>query len=166
MARVDSRLDTILLAIVARLISQVSGANEASCFLTIEAGDELSGAPGDFLWLVSPMSGSFDDTALDGGGQNVATDYFDFSVTTFSTVMLDMSGQDTKAMADATLGLITKHRAVLKALTVHDLIAVGGADNILRDPILPRDYQFGRNGRGLAFVRQVFRLSYDWDLPV
>lgn len=163
MARIDSRLDTILLAIVARLIAQVSGADAASCYLSIDDG-EIAGSADDFVLVVSPHGGSFDDGALDGGGQNVAADYFAFSVTVYSAAMLDENHRDTVGLTDATRGLILKHREVLKALTVHDLLS--GSDNILRDVPMPTMYEFGKNGRGQIFVRQVFRLSFDWDLPV
>lgn len=162
MARIDSRLDTILLAIIARLIDEVDDADEASCYLAIDE-QEIAGSADNFVLVVSPMSGQFDDGALDGGGQLVATDYFDFSVTGYSTTMLDQTYQDTKALTDATLGLVQLHRDILQALTAHDLLNTDD-ENVLRDPILPRSYEFGRNGRGLCFVRQVFRLSFDWDL--
>ena len=162
MARIDSRLDTILTAIVDRLIAEVTGANAASCYLAIEGEDEISGNPGEFILVVSPGGGNFDDGALDGGGQNQATDYFDFAVKVYSSVMLDQFGRDTTALTDATKGLIAKHFDVLQALTVFDL--TDGTDNILRDVIMPRNYEFGRNGRGQGYVRQAFRLSFDWDL--
>lgn len=162
MPRVDSRLDTILNAIVARLIDEVEDADEASCFLAIET-DQLAPSADGFVVLVSPQSGQFDEGALDGGGQVMATDYFEFSVTVYSTTMLDDSYRDNKALTDAALGLVQRHRDVLQALTAHDLLNTDD-ENVLRDPILPRGYEFGRSGRGLCFVRQVFRLAFDWDL--
>jgi len=161
MARIDSRLDTILLAIIARLIAEVDGADAASCFLAID-DEQVTGNADGFILVVSPNGGNFDDGALDGGGQNQATDYFTFSVTVYSTTNLDMGGQDSAALTDTALGLIAKHRDVLQALTVHDLLS--GSDNILRDVPMPTTYDFGKSGRGLCYVRQSFKLSFDWNL--
>lgn len=161
MARINSKLDTILLAIITRLTASVSGLAESNCYLAIDDA-EIAPSASDFVCVVSPTGGQFDEGYLHGGGVQVAADFFEFDVTIYSSVQLDESYRDKVKLADATLGLIAKQRATLVALTAHDLLS--GSDTILRDPILPMSYSFGRSGRGLAFVKQSFRLAFDWDL--
>lgn len=161
MARIDSRLDTILTAIVVRLAAQLDGIDANNCYLAIDDG-EIAPSAGDFVCVVSPASGQFDEGYLHGGGVSQASDFFEFDVTVYSTVQLDESYRDPVKLTDSTLGLIQKHYQTLLALTTHDLLS--GSDNILRDPILPMSYSFGRSGRGLSFVKQTFRLAFDWDL--
>lgn len=163
MARVDSDLGAILLAVVNHLVTQGLFTAEC-CYLTISDGrDDIVPSAGEFVCTVCPRGGIFADPYLDGGGNKQAADFFEFSVSVYSTVQLDEADRETVFLTDSTLGLLQKLRLVLKALTALD-VTIPGGNNVLRDPILPQGYQISRNGRGLGKFELRCRAAFDWDL--
>lgn len=164
MARINSDLGTILLAVITRLVAQSLFTAEC-CYLSVEGADDENVAPssGEFVCTVSPLAGNIGQEYLDGGGAQQATDFFEFVISVYATSQLDEFGHDTVFLTDATLGLLTKLRLVLKAITALDLVD-GSANNVLRDPILPQGYRFKRASRGLGKFSLTCRVAFDWDL--
>lgn len=167
MARVSGKLDAILAAIVARIIAQVSGANAATCYLCLNPDTLPVPNPGDFVYVVAPTSGRFDDRNWDGGGQDQATvDPAGVVVKIHSALQLDEAQREATFLTDTTHGILEKWRLVVKALTAPDWnpAASGSGDILVRDPLIPADFAMTRSNRGLGAIEQNFRFSFDLDL--
>lgn len=163
MPRGSGKLDAILSAIVARLIAQVSGCNAATCYLCLNPDAVPSPNPGDFVYVVAPTGGEFDDALFDGGGQNQATVNAGVIVKIHSPVQLDEARHDAQFLTHSTLGVLEKSRLVMKALADWSP-ADGGANEITRNPLIPANYGITHSQRQLGAVELTFHLTYDWDL--
>ena len=162
MARDKGKFDAILLAVVDRLISQVGGLNAANCYLSLNPDALPMPNPGDFICVVAPTSGAFSDSMFEGGGQEQTTSDSGVIVKIHSPVQLDEVHRDAVFLTDATLGLIENVRLTIKALA--DWSPGTSGNELTRDPLIPSDFAFTRNGRGLGACELTFKLSFDWDL--
>ncbi len=160
--------DLIFTQIVARLIDQVSNANDSTCYISLDPDDLPAANAGEFIFVVTPaVSGNFDDGLFDGGGQSQTTVRWPVVVTVWSTVIRDASGHDTQFLTHATLGIIAQGTLVLKALAGHDLQdAEDTPSEILAQPIFPSDAALDRRDppSGKGFIQFGFEVIFDWDL--
>jgi hypothetical protein len=162
--RDKGKLDAILTAIVTRLQSSL-GVAASDCYLAM-SGDILptpAPAPGDFLYIVSPLSGDFDESYFDGGEGNQCTIRAGFTVRVHSTVQEDQPGQDTLFLTDSTRGIIDRWRLVVKALAAWSPLD-NSSNPLTRDPIIPKSFSMGRADRSLGDIEIAFNLTFDLDL--
>ena len=160
MARTVGKLDAILLAIQARIIDQCS-VTAASCYIALDPND-VTNAPGDFVYVIAPASGAFDQSLMDGGGAQQATADTGVIVKIHSAVQLDEPQREEAFLTHATLGVIEKWRLLVKALT--DWAPTSGSDTLVRNPLLPAGFDIDRTSRGVGGIQQAFTFNFDLDL--
>ena len=140
MAYHDSDLETILLAVQAKLIAD-GIFSAASCRIAL-GRDELMPQPGNasnLFALIYPDAGAIDGGLFDGGGANQVSETTSVTVEVFSLVLLDEGGYDPILLTSETRGVLAKAKAVLKSLSGYMLTAVISAAtyDILRNPLRP-----------------------------
>lgn len=162
MARDKGDLSSILAAIVARLIDQVTEFNAANCYLSINP-DSLPSGPGEITCVVAPTSGTFDQGMIEGGGDEQNTSDGGVIVKIHSPVQLDEADRDTVFLTDASLGLLSFAKQAMQALSGWSPDD-GGGNETTRDPLHPAGYAFQRDGRKLGACELTFHLKFDWDL--
>jgi len=161
MARTSGKLDVILSAVAARIIAQVTGFTAANCYVSLNP-ENVVPSPGQFVAVVSPLSGQFNEAYLDGGGQNQATADAGVSVRLYSPLALDEAHRDTQFLTHSAYGVLEQWRLIIKALAAWS--PTSGADEIVRDPLLPAGFSLGRPTQGLGYIEQDFKFSFDLDL--
>jgi hypothetical protein len=159
---------TLFNAIIARLIAQLS-LNESAVLFSIDPHPKAARSPADLTYVVSPLSGSFDDLMIEGGGTAQCTANTGFTITIHSHLQLDEPQQDKYTALDNSLGLIQAGTLVIKALMRSN--AAGGweptdaSGNILvRDQIAPAGWEFGKENRAHMWMTISFKTVFDWDL--
>jgi hypothetical protein len=109
--------DAVLLAIVARLIANVTTPEpltEATCFVSLLTPTFMQPGP---LWVqVAPGAGQFDQDSVSSGGQNNTPEDGSIVVGIFSRAFLDEAGQDVQTLTNATIGLMQLKKGILAAL--------------------------------------------------
>lgn len=167
MARDKAKLGDILLAVVARLISEMPNDefNANNCYLALDP-DELPepGLGGDIL-VVSPTSEEFQGPMFEGGGAEQATTMENIIVIKLhSSVQLDEPHRSTVWLTGVAVGVCEKMRQVFKAMTNgFDPVDKDG-NEMLRDPFSPGGYTFMRSPNRCGAVEMRFRYMFDWDL--
>ena len=167
MVRIDSKLDDILTSVLRRLIANVADANESNCYLSMDEDALPLDWAADFVYAVCPTGGEFDQQLMDGGGASQATSDDQLVVRVFSMTTLDQSRRDNLFLTHSTAGVIERMRQVVKALAMYDAEQVGDTeDTLLRNPLLPIRYSFGRGDgeRIVGYGAIAFGYSHDWDL--
>lgn len=167
MARSDSEQADILDAVVARLVDQVDAVSEKTCFIAITPVPPYFPADNIFV-TVSTTAGTFPEDLLVGGGINQCTERTGVLVTIFSRKRTDRAGQDREVLNEETRGLLRLKRAVLKALTGHDL--QWQQSNVLRSLLLPTESSPGEpvdaEGNKMTAISIRFSIEFDWNLTV
>lgn len=160
---------TILSAVNARLISQVSGLTAANCFIALNPDQTPapSAAAGGFIVVVSPTSGTFDESMFAGGGGLQLTTNWGLVTKIHDTVVLDPVRKDVIFLTDTTKGILAKATAVLKAL-------VGNGDGwspldasnnpMTRDPLVPTGFSIQRQEDRIGSIEIEWKVLFDWDL--
>ena len=163
-AHVFAKLEDVLTAIVAMLIAGLPDqCNEATCFLALDPWERPASNPGDFVFVVAPGAGVFDQGMLEGGGELQATADATVTVVIHSPLTIDEPQRETSFLTDGTLGILGIVRQVLKTLT--NKVPVSAAPvNLTRDPLLPANYDFRRSDKSLGSAGLMFNFSFDWDL--
>ena len=158
MARVDSRLPTLLRAVHSRISDQVLGANDSLVIISDDP-DSTPPMPGDVWWVVSPApSGQFTEN-FGGGSVESAEVQTAFIVTVHSIIQQDEPGRGEEMFLDPNFGIFEKMSPVLEALSGHDLLDPDG-NQILSQPIFPADYQWHRNSRTHSSVQMGFTVVF------
>ncbi|MDE2102945.1 MAG: hypothetical protein KGL39_37220 [Patescibacteria group bacterium] len=161
--RIDGKLDAIVLAILGEIQSSLATDSE-SAFVSLDPdGLELSAAPGQFIYVIFPSGGTFDDTLIDGGGNFQATVYATIAIRIYSFVQLDEYGRDTLWLSQNSLGISEPMRQLLKLISQADMTDVDGND-LLREPIMPVAFKTIRPSREIGAIEVLFQVCYDWDL--
>ena len=165
MARIATDQETVLDAVVARLIRQMNDVfRAANCYQTVEPHPQFDVAHGLFC-QVSPAEGRFDDPALAGGGAHTCFENAITDVTVFSRVRLDQPNRSEKVLKDASRGLLVLKRRILTALTGHDLQDADGNEILInliapvtatRPTFDPREH--------VASVSLAFSTDFEWNL--
>ena len=161
--------DLILLAIVDRMIAAGGGYDAASCYMSLDP-DVIAPNAGEFVCVVSPTSGNFNSSLIDGGGQAQCGIETGVIVKIHSSVQLDRASEDRLALTDAAVGILERWRLMLKALVCWDPLApeVGGNEQT-RNPLIPQTFAIERGSRGgpqrsrLA-IETAFAVDFDIDL--
>lgn len=158
--------DVVLDRVVARLIAQVSGLNAANCYQTVEPYPSADVGHGTFCH-VSPGPGQYGQEALAGGGINTPFENASTWVTVFTRVRLDQPNHAERILKDASRGLLTFKRLILKALVGHNLLDANG-NPLLIDYIYPTQAtqpQLNEQDK-VAFVSVAFNTNFEWDLTL
>ncbi len=175
-ARSKGRLEDILAAIVARLIAQVTVSSVAldagSCYHSVNPDSLPDGGAGSLIFVVSMMSGTFDEGMIDGGGNEQLTVAGGVSVRIHSPLKVDKQDRDEQSLMKADLGLMPAMRAVLNALSMWSPgmqsgdTDFGDAHGLTRDPLIPAGYAFGKNATNppTTWGELSFKCNFDWDL--
>lgn len=163
MARINVSQATVLDAVVARLISQIPDFNAANCFISAVPSPELQNAHNLFctVWVTE---GKFDESIIEGAGQEACAENAGVLVTVSNKVKLDQKHHHKMILEEASRGLLVLKRLILKALVVHDLAT--GSDTFLRNLTMPTSSpQPGYDEKaGVAWLPIVFSTDFDWDL--
>lgn len=155
----------IILAIIKRLAEQISDANHDSVFFSIDPDIESPPpSSGQFFYIIAPLSGTFDQGLLTGGGQSQATVQTGITVTAYSHAQLDQGQHDTLFLTDLSLSIVERWRHVLAALT--DWTPTLNENEMTRDPLMPMGFEIVRPTRTLGGIRQSFSLDFDWYLEM
>lgn len=166
--RLNGTLQDILTQTVDRIIAQIPKANESNCYITLDLESSPLPSPGEFIYLVKPGPGFFDDANWDGGGQEMATNESSLTVRIYSPQRLDQEGRDTALLTHGTLGVCEAWRVLIRELTEPSwsptVEVAGETIEIFRDPLIPTSFDFGTNRDDLGYAQQSFRLLYDLDL--
>lgn len=165
MARTSGRPETIFEQIVLRLISQLPGiATPSNVYHVIDPGSAPAPAPGDVNFAVSPLSGDADEGYFEGGGLSQLFIRGGFQVRIISPAALDAMGRSVSMLAGHSRGLWRLARRVIKALADPEWSPVdAGGNEIVRDIICPRGFDFGESGEGWVSMDLRFSLNFDWD---
>lgn len=157
------KLEDLLQAVIDRIIAQVSGFNTENCYLSINPDATPEPNPGDFICVVAPTSGIFDEEAYAGGGSAQATVNGGIITKIHSPVQLDQAHRDASFLAHASLGLLKKWRLIVKCLLEPHMLQVG-SDDATRGYLIPGDYTFTRKNRKLGAIEQTYKAMFDLDL--
>ena len=117
MARVNGLEQDIIDAVIARLIAQVSDVFDANNLYLCMDWQAPQMTPGDVCGLVGPDDGEFNETMLDGGGQDQATFSTSIIVAVFTPIRTDQSKRHSDSLKNTTRGLLPIWQKILKALT-------------------------------------------------
>lgn len=170
MPREYGKLEAILQAVVDRLVSYsgLPEATEDNVYINIDP-DAVTSNPGEFVFVVAPSGGQFDEAMMDGGGQAQMTAATNIVVKCHATGQFDQAGRAKEMLANSSTGLIVIHRKLLKALSIWDPTDSGNEQT--RNPIMPGSWSYQRAGggagqgpRSYAAVEQVFVVDFDWDM--
>lgn len=165
MARIDKDLTGILESVRKRLTSKLHDANSPNCFIALDPLELYNGRPGDFFYVVSPFSGTFDEGLIDGGGLNQVADEASIAITIHSIQNLDRPDEDAIFLNHADLGLLGRFKEVLRIMVAADLTDDEG-NEITFEPVMPKSYSIGRE-RGenpTGWIQLVMKVKFDWDL--
>lgn len=164
MAQVKTTLAAVLERIVARIVAQtlVTEFTDSTCYISLNPDVTPPPNPGDMFCVVSPASGQFNQTMLDGGGNAQARFDTEIVVTVHSITQLDEPGRDKVFLNDASRGVITRLTKVAKVLSCHDLLD-GSGNRILSQPLLPSNLELAHDGRELGSAKMWFSCEFNWD---
>lgn len=168
MSRVDTEQATLLERIADYLRKQLR-LNARRCFETLDPLHPVIPPGGDYFLSVAPGDGTFDVEHQVGGGADQLTEYGEVVVTIYSRVKLDSTDHDEIIMRDASRGLLSLKKTVLKTLVGYDL-ALESGDTALRQTLYAKRYtaptmgQQDGSGIGVAFLSITFGVDFDWDL--
>jgi len=162
-AHTSAKLEDILQAVVDRLIDQVAGFSDANCYLSINPDATPEPNPGDYICVVAPTGGMFDENAYHGGGEGQCTINSGILVKLHSPIQLDQPHRDAEFLKHASLGVLAKWRLIVKALLWPWQLQIDGNDGT-RDPLIPAEYTLSRRDRRLGAIEQVFKANFDLDL--
>jgi hypothetical protein len=163
----ESDYGDVLLAIVERLIQQVKGCNQATCFFSLDPDDMPANAPGDHTVIVSPASGQFRGGAFAGGGRAFLAVDGGFFVKIHCPTSQDRQDQDAIAITSKSLGVIRKGTAVLAALLEPWVPVVLTSDGqyALTGSIEPLNFSIDKDASGsVRAIQLAFACPFDWDL--
>lgn len=152
--------------IVDRIRSQIEGAGEANCYLTLDP-DSLPAVPGEFAYAVSPApSAAFQQGRFDGGGNSQATVDWIIVITIHGLDQTDEEGRDTNFLTRSTRGIIDKWLEVATAISGHDLTASDfpGSDLILNQPLFPVDIAVERRTRRNGSMQFAVLATFDCEI--
>jgi hypothetical protein len=169
MSYADGKLDSILQAIVSRIIAQVQQNSvptfrAETCYLSMMPDDTPAPSPGNFVCVVAGDAGNFEEGNIDGGGQFQATATMMVRVKIHSPVQLDEYNRDAIFLTDATRGILEIWRQVVKCLMTPFFPEDATNHVDTRDPLMPAAFRFERRGRALGAIEQDFKLTFDLDV--
>lgn len=158
----------VLLAVQARLLSQIKSLTPSTCFLTLEPEPSMEIKSNVFM-TICPMGGQFEDGFMEGAGQHGALERTGVIVTIWSNIKLDKAGEAGAALTDATRGVLSFKRDVLLALASHDLLDSSGrallAEYMM--PVsceMPRASVYDDSKGGKVGIPLAFSTAFLWDL--
>lgn len=152
----------ILNAVVARLISQISGLTASTCFLS-DAPEPAANVTGSTFLTVAPSGSRFDEEAQIGAGEQELIEYAGVSVTIFTKMQLDRVEHATSLLTEETRGLLAMKKSVLKALVGHNLQVAAG-DGLVAYMRAVNASAPGYTQSGLGRLSLMFSTEFLWDL--
>jgi hypothetical protein len=167
MARDNGTEEAIIDAVIARLTGTLPTYFTSANLLLCMDWQAPQMTPGDICGLVGPDDGEFNESMLDGGGQEQATFATSIIVAVFTPIRTDASKRHSDALKNSTRGLLPIWRKILKSLTAWS--PSSGGDQLTRNPIFPTTRNWVKtevmSGKYLGFYQR-FSVTYDVDLPV
>lgn len=168
MARVPTDQETVLTAVVDRLITQVHAFGDKNCFLTAAPLEEIPENVRDqVVCTVSPTDSQFEMDVHEGAGIFSTIEDAGVILNVFNAVKLDRVGHDAAALTHESRGLLRLKHEILKALSGHDLKNDAG-EQILANVMAPMNSGAPRSYKqklGLVSDLSVtFSCDFEWDL--
>tara|TARA_Y100000310_G_scaffold6676_1_gene7496 strand:- start:5938 stop:6441 length:504 start_codon:yes stop_codon:yes gene_type:complete len=166
MARVNVQQTDVLERIVLRLRDQLS-LNDRQCYETLEPlAPPVIPKGGEWFVSVSPGEGEFVP------GEQVPaniTEQWHVIVTAYTRIKLDPTDHDAKLLRDASRGLLTIKRSVLKAIVGHDLTtgSVDSPDDTFLRNLLYASRSHKPNydvEKQIGWIAIEVVVDFDWDL--
>lgn len=158
-----AKYDSVLTAVVARLIDQLDDAGGANCYLSLDP-DSLAPTAADFVYVVSPSpSFRFDESEFVGGEQAHCTVQTTIVVTIHSIAQNDEVGRDIEFLTNRSRGILERWRRVCNVLGGYDPTNEAG-DNMLAQPLSPIDSSIAKHDRAHGSIQTSFRCLFDLDL--
>lgn len=163
MARINVSQETVLNAVVARIIAAIpTKFNASNCFVSLKPVP-VPIPTHDIFCTVGVADSQFDQSIIEGAGQNACAEDAGVVVTVGTRIRLDQLSHHKMALTDSSRGLLPLKRLVLKALVAHDLLT--GSDTFLRNLMMPLSSSFGSADRdNVCWCSITFSTDFDWDL--
>lgn len=152
----------ILEAIIARLIAQIDGLNESTCFLS-DAPEPAGNVSSNLFVTISPTDSQFGQEEQIGAGNNQLFEYANVHVTIWSKAKLDRVDQAKEMLTHDTRGLLVLKAKILKALVGHNLQVTGG-DAVIEYIRALGCSPLGYTQNGMGRLTITFTTSFLWDL--
>ena len=160
----------VLLQIVQRLIATIKEANESTCYLSLDP-DTLPNNPGDTVFVVAPLSGTFREGAFVGGGVAFLAVHSGCIVKIHCPTLIDQDHRDATAITDESLGLIRHASKVISSLSPSSLEAPSyegwtpkGQTYLLTSPLRPVGYSLHKSeNAAIRSIELTFAFEFDWD---
>lgn len=165
MARISTKPEIVIQRLRARLISQISGANESTLTICSDP-DMLPEQPvGEFHFVISPSPRfQFDQGLFDGGEQNQCETTWIIAVTVHTIhPSLDQPFSDEMFFYHPDSGVMPVFTRVLNALAGHDLKDEQG-NEILAQPLFPYDGDLSKQSARRGSMQLGLAATFDWDL--
>lgn len=166
--------DIILQAVVDKLLASMSdiGLTTSQCWIGVDSDIENAPIQHNWFLVVSPMAGQFSGAMIDGGGENTVQEDSGVTITVYSSLKLDRSGQAEQVLNHSSRGLLYLKRRTLKALAGLQLYSAAAPTvPLLVNHMAPlgsgNPETYYRNGQDTAKLhRQQLSFSTDflWDL--
>lgn len=152
----------ILDSIVNRLRDQLQ-LTQKTCFFVLNPDKPSSHVAGGEWYTVSPLSGTFSQVDMDGGGLAAMKTDTGFRVRINSTLRQDPINADKQLILDQARGVVAAMRPVLKALAIEWNPLNADGEAMLREPPQPRDFDIGDVG-SVGYIEVRFAIAFDWEL--
>lgn len=152
----------IMLAVADRLVESIEEATRSSVMVSFYP-EPPPGISKNLFILVSPMEGTFDSDAFEGGAEYVCIEQTGVVVTVYSSYK-GRSADDAAELTDPRRGLLEWKQRVIRALAGHDLST--GRDlplTSLMEPLQSGRPEFAADGRHMSLM-VTFSLDIHWQL--
>ena len=152
----------ILMSVVDRLVDSIEEATPSTVIVSMQPEPPQNVSKNLFL-IVSPMEGTFDVDAFEGGAENVCIEQTGVVVTIYSAYK-GRRGEEANDMVDPRRGMLEWKRRVISALAGYD--ASAGRDlplTSLMEPLQSGRPEEAMDGRH-ASLMITFSLDIHWEL--
>lgn len=170
MARIDITQDKVIEAVVFHLRRDFE-LSDRQCFMTIDPQNPVVPIGGDYWLTVSPGDGQYDDELMAAMIVEQCVEHSIVSVFAYTRIQLDSTDHEALLLTEATRGLLTLKKRILRSMSGIDLKYDG--DEFVRE-LLTATYAHApsrgvieqNDGPGLTIgmIGLDFRTVFDWDL--
>lgn len=162
MAFAAATLDTVLTAVVARIVASSSVFSADNAYIALRRPEHWTPFTEESLAvIVYPGSGQFEGDVMGGGGTFQLWWRGTITVEVMSNLRLDEAGREKEFLTNSTYGVIKGVTEVIRALAIHTLQVSGNDVSI--DPIFPQSTSPPIQDEGnLGSYAVDFEVSFKW----
>ena len=165
MADGSATLDVLISAFSARLQSELPTiCNNGNTFICLDAWAVPANSPGRWMFAIAPLSGTFDEDNMVGGGQNDVRTDAAIELVIHSPLVLDQAKRELSFLTDSSLGVVQIVTQVLAVRLPTGRRSITPASQLVADSVKPASFEFARRERKIGAVGLTWRLRFDWDL--